>query len=146
MFSRLFSPLIPLILMGFCFSSPVYCTKWVEVDVGIDSGDTYLWPYFYKASRFVDIESINKKDGFITYRELVNSLKAISPNVLSLVVEKKTSCDGQIVLWQHFSIYDSAMGNGEAIMKLNPNEPQSLVNGSSGSIIDAFACNFEDSK
>ncbi|GIR49314.1 MAG: hypothetical protein CM15mP58_14110 [Burkholderiaceae bacterium] len=41
-------------------TSPAYSANWVEVEVGEDSGDTYLWPYFYSASRFVDGESIKK--------------------------------------------------------------------------------------
>jgi len=68
---------------------PAYSTNWVEVEVGDDSGDTYLWPYFYSASRFVDGESIKKSSDGITYVELVNAEKAISPNVTSLVVSKK---------------------------------------------------------
>ena len=119
--------------------------KWVEVEEGFDSGDTYLWPYFHTASRFVDIDSIEKNEGFTNYRELVDSRKTISSNVLSLIVEKKSECDGKKVLWQHFSIYGSNMGKGKAIMSLNPNEMQDLKEGSSGFKSDAFACNFEDS-
>ena len=55
-----------------------YSANWVEVEVGEDSGDTYLWPYFYSASRFVDGESIKKSSDGITYVELVNAKKAIS--------------------------------------------------------------------
>ena len=71
--------------------SPAYSANWVEVEVGEDSGDTYLWPYFYSASRFVDGESIKKSGDGITYVELVNAKKAISPNVTSLVVSKKVN-------------------------------------------------------
>ena len=125
------------------FISPAYSAKWIQIDEGSDSGDTYLWPYFHKASRFIDIESIYKKDGFILYRELVNAQKAISPNVLSLIVEKKSYCDGQKVLWQHFSIYKLHMGKGKAIMSLNPNESQTLTKGSAGYLSDNFVCNFK---
>jgi hypothetical protein len=123
--------------------TPVHSAKWVEVEEGYDSGDTYLWPYFYTASRFVDIESINKKDGFIVYRELINSRKAISSNVLSLIVEKKSWCDEEKVLWQHFTIYKSSMGQGKPIMRLNPNESQEIKKGSAGFKSDAFVCNFQ---
>ena len=131
-----------LIYLVIYSTSPAYGAKWVEIDEGVDSGDTYLWPYFYTASRFVDIESINKKDGYIIYKELVNSRKAISSNVLSLIVEKKSFCDGKKVLWQHFSIYKLGMGKGKPIMKLNPNESQDIKRGSAGFITDAFVCNF----
>ena len=77
--------------------SQIQSANWIEIDEGVDSGDTYLWPYFYTASRFVDKESINKKGGVVIYRELINARKAISKNVLSLIVLKKSSCDGQKV-------------------------------------------------
>ena len=85
--------------------SPAYSANWVEVEVGEDSGDTYLWPYFYSASRFVDGESIKKSRDGITYVELVNAKKAISPNVTSLVVAKKSKCDGEKVVWEN-SIFE----------------------------------------
>ncbi|OUV03266.1 MAG: hypothetical protein CBC42_02060 [Betaproteobacteria bacterium TMED82] len=132
------------LFVGFSLISPAYSTSWVEVEVGDDSGDTFLWPYFYSASRFIDVESIVKHGDFVTYRELINSQKAISKNVLSLVVEKKSWCDSEKVLWQHFSIYGSAMGQGKPIMRLNPNEIQKLKLGSAGFLSDAFVCNFKD--
>ena len=119
---------------------PAYSANWVEVEVGDDSGDTYLWPYFYSASRFVDGESIKKSSDGITYVELVNAEKAISPNVTSLVVSKKSKCDGEKVIWQSFFIYKSAMGLGNPIMRLNPNEAQQLKKGGAGALSDAFAC------
>ena len=138
-----FSMFVCLIL-GFSYMNPVYSAKWVEVDEGLDSGDTYLWPYFYTASRFIDVESINKKDGFVVYKELINSRKAMSPNVLSLIVEKKSWCDEKKVLWQHFSIYKSSMGQGKSIMRLNPNETQEIKKGTAGFISDSFVCNFQN--
>ena len=141
--SHLNSLISVFLLLGICLMTPVHSAKWVEVDEGTDSGDTYLWPYFYSASRFVDIESINKKDGYIIYRELVNSQKSMSNNVLSLIAEKKSGCDGQKVLWKHFAIYRSGMGEGKPITRLNPNEMQDLKKGSGAYISDSFACNFE---
>lgn len=138
------SSILSYLLLGICLVTPVHGAKWVEVDEGTDSGDTYLWPYFYSASRFVDVESIKKKDNYVTYRELINSRKAMSSNVLSLIVEKKSSCDGKRVLWQHFSIYSSAMGQGKPIMSLNPNESQEIEKESAGFISDAFACNSKE--
>ena len=135
--------MIFLISVGVIFVSPVQSANWIEIDEGVDSGDTYLWPYFYTASRFVDKESINKKGGVVIYRELINARKAISKNVLSLIVLKKSSCDGQKVLWQKFSIYGSPMGQGEPIMKLNPNEMQELKAGDAGFMSDRYACNFD---
>ena len=35
-----------LISMYLFLISPAYSANWVEVEVGEDSGDTYLWPYF----------------------------------------------------------------------------------------------------
>ena len=119
---------------------PAYSANWVEVEVGDDSGDTYLWPYFYSASRFVDGESIKKSSDGITYVELVSAEQAISPNVTSLVVSKKSKCDGEKVIWQSFFIYKSAMGLGSPIMRLNPNEAQQLKKGGAGALTDAFAC------
>ena len=135
--------MIFLICVGVIFVSPVQSANWIEIDEGVDSGDTYLWPYFYTASRFVDKESINKKGGVVIYRELINARKAISKNVLSLIVLKKSSCDGQKVLWQKFSIYRSPMGQGAPIMKLNPNEMQELKAGDAGFMSDRYACNFD---
>ena len=135
--------MIFLICVGVIFVSPVQSANWIEIDEGVDSGDTYLWPYFYTASRFVDKESINKKGGVVIYRELINARKAISKNVLSLIVLKKSSCDGQKVLWQKFSIYRSPMGQGAPIMKLNPNEMQELKVGDAGFMSDRYACNFD---
>jgi hypothetical protein len=132
-----------ILLLGVFTTPPVYSVKWVEIDEGLDSGDTYLWPYFYTATRFVDIESIDKKDDFVIYRELIDSKKAISSNVLSLIVEKKSRCDGQKVLWKHFAIYGSAMGEGKPIMRLNPNEMQEIKKGSSGFLSDSFVCTFQ---
>ena len=80
-----------LLSMYLFLISPAYSANWVEVEVGDDSGDTYLWPYFYSASRFVDGASIRKSTDGITYVELVNAKKAISPNVTSLVVSKKAN-------------------------------------------------------
>ena len=135
--------MIFLISVGVIFVTPVQSANWIEIDEGVDSGDTYLWPYFYTASRFVDKESINKKGGVVIYRELINARKAISKNVLSLIVLKKSSCDGQKVLWQKFSIYRSPMGQGAPIMKLNPNEMQELKVGDAGFMSDRYACNFD---
>ena len=129
-----------LLSMYLFLTGSAYSANWVEVEVGEDSGDTYLWPYFYSASRFVDGESIKKNSDGITYVELVNAKKAISPNVKSLVVSKKSKCDGQRVVWQSFFIYKSAMGLGNPIMKLNPNEAQQLKKGEAGASSDAFAC------
>ena len=129
-----------LLSMYLFLIGPAYSANWVEVEVGDDSGDTYLWPYFYSASRFVDGESIKKSSDGITYVELVNAKKAISPNVTSLVVSKKSKCDGEKVVWQSFFIYKSAMGLGNPIMKLNPNEAQQLKKGEAGALSDAFAC------
>ena len=117
-----------------------YSSNWVEVEVGEDSGDTYLWPYCYSVSRFVDGESIKKSSDGITYVELVNAKKAISPNVTSLVVLKKSKCDGEKVVWQNFYIYKAAMGLGKPIMRLNPNEAQELKKGGAGALTDSFAC------
>ena len=64
-----------LISMYLFLISPAYSANWVEVEVGEDSGDTYLWPYFYSASRFVDGASIKKSSDGITYVELVNAKK-----------------------------------------------------------------------
>ncbi len=128
-----------------CSISPVNSAKWVEVQVGEDSGDTFLWPYFYTASRFVDVESINKKDDYVMYHELIDSRRAISSNVLSVIVEKKSRCDGRRVLWEHFSIYKSAMGKGKPIMKLNPNEMEYFKVGSSAFLSDEFVCSLENS-
>ena len=124
------------------FISPVHSSNWIEIEEGTDSGDTYLWPYFYTASRFVDKDSISKKEDFVIYRELINAKKPMSKNVLSLIVLKKSSCDGQEVLWQKFSIYGSAMGQGTPIMKLNPNEMQELKKGDAGFMSDEFACKY----
>ena len=129
-----------LLSMYLFFIGPAYSANWVEVEVGEDSGDTYLWPYFYTASRFVDGTSIKKSSEGITYVELVNDKKAISPNVTSLVVSKKSKCDGEKVVWQNFYIYKSAMGLGKPIMRLNPNEAQQLKKGGAGALTDAFAC------
>ena len=129
-----------LVSMYLFLIGPAYSANWVEVEVGDDSGDTYLWPYFYSASRFVDGESIKKSIDGITYLELVNAKKAISPNVTSLVVLKKSKCDGEKVIWQSFFIYKSAMGLGNPIMRLNPNEAQQLKKGGAGALTDAFAC------
>jgi len=120
--------------------APAYSADWVEIEVGEDSGDTYLWPYFYSASRFVDVESIKKIGDGVTYIELVNAKEAISSNVNSLVVSKKSKCDGKKVIWQNFYIYKSAMGLGNPIMRLNPNEAQQLKKGGAGALSDAFAC------
>ncbi len=122
---------------------PTHSARWVEVEVGEDSGDTYLWPYFYSASRFVDVESIKKNNDGVTYAELVNSKKAISSNVTSLIVIKKSTCDGEKVLWQYFTIYKAEMGTGAPIMQLKPNETELLKKGSSGALSDRFACNFK---
>ena len=119
-----------------------YGARWVKVEVAEDSGDTYLWPYFYSASRFVDVESIKKNNDSITYLELVNSERAISTDVASLIVSKKSYCDGEKVVWENFAIYRSLMGQGKPIMRLNPNETQILKKGSSGALTDAFACRF----
>ena len=127
-------------VVGLFFLVPVHSADWVEVEVGSDSGDTYLWPYFHSASRFIDIDSILENDTFIIYRELINAKKAISSNVSSLIVKKKSWCDGKKVLWQSFVIYKSTMGQGKPIMKLNPNETQYLKRGNSGFISDAFVC------
>ena len=135
--------MIFIISVGVIFVTPVQSANWIEIDEGVDSGDTYLWPYFYTASRFVDKESINKKGGVVIYRELINARKAISKNVLSLIVLKKSSCDGQKVLWQKFSIYRSPMGQGAPIIKLNPNEMQELKVGDAGFMSDRYACNFD---
>ena len=124
------------------FISPVHSSNWIEIEEGDNSGDTYLWPYFYTASRFVDKDSINKKEDFVIYRELINAKKPISKNVLSLIVLKKSSCNGKEVLWQKFSIYESAMGQGTPIMKLNPNEMQELKEGDAGFMSDEFVCKF----
>ena len=129
-----------LVSMYLFLIGPAHSANWVEVEVGDDSGDTYLWPYFYSASRFVDGESIKKSIDGITYLELVNAKKAISPNVTSLVVSKKSKCDGEKVVWQNFYIYKSAMGLGRPIMRLNPNEAQELKKGGAGALTDAFAC------
>ena len=131
-----------LFLLIYFISTPVHTAQWVEVDVGYDSGDTYLWPYFYTASRFIDIKSINKKDDFIIYKELINSTKPISKNVKSLIVEKQSKCDGQRVLWKHFSIFASSMGRGKPLMSLNPNEMQDIDIGSSALKSDNFVCNY----
>ena len=122
-------------------SSPSKGNDWVEVEVGSDSGDTYLWPYFYTASRFIDVNSIAKDSDYIMYKELVDSVESKSKNVVSLIVEKKSRCDGKAVLWESFVIYDSNMGRGKAIMKLSPNESEPLERGSAGAITDAFVCN-----
>ena len=129
-----------LLSMYLFLISPAYSANWVEVEVGEDSGDTYLWPYFYSASRFVDVESIKKSGDGITYIELVNAKEAISSNVNSLVVSKKSKCDGKKVIWQSFYIYKSAMGLGNPIMRLNPNEAQQLKKGGAGALSDARAC------
>ena len=134
-------PFICCLISVYLFlTSPAYSANWVEVEVGEDSGDTYLWPYFYSASRFVDGASIKKSSEGITYVELVNAKKAISSNVSSLVVSKKSKCDGEKVVWQNFYIYKSAMGLGTPIMRLNPNEAQELKKGGAGALTDAFAC------
>ena len=137
---RCLSVICCLIPMYLFLIGSAYSANWVEVEVGEDSGDTYLWPYFYSASRFVDGESIKKSNDVITYVELVNAKKAISPNVTSLVVSKKSKCDGEKVVWQNFYIYKSAMGLGKPIMRLNPNEVQELKKGGAGALTDAFAC------
>tara|TARA_B100001093_G_scaffold468833_1_gene489113 strand:+ start:40 stop:555 length:516 start_codon:yes stop_codon:yes gene_type:complete len=138
------SKLFFLTLLGVIFFTPAHSEKWIEIAEGTGSGDTYLWPYFYTASRFVDTDSINKKDNLVVYRELINARKAISKNVLSLIVLKKSSCDGKEVLWQKFSIYKSAMGQGTPIMKLNPNEMQELKIGDAGFMSDAFVCKYSN--
>jgi len=116
-------------------------SEWVEVEVGNDSGDTHLWPYFYTATRFVDINSIKKKDGFIFYSELIDSSEPISPNVKSLIVNKKSLCNGKTVVWRRFAIFRTPMGQGKPIMKLNPNETESISIGSAGFLSDNFVCN-----
>ncbi len=136
------SVFICLVSMYLFLIGPAYSANWVEVEVGEDSGDTYLWPYFYSASRFVDGASIKKSSDGITYVELINAKKAISPNVTSLVVSKKSKCDGEKVVWQNFYIYKSAMGLGKPIMRLIPNEAQQLKKGGAGALTDAFACEF----
>ena len=132
---------VAFLLLALFFTTPSRGNDWVEVEVGVDSGDTYLWPYFYTASRFIDINSIEKDSGHIVYRELVDSIESKSQNVISLIVEKKSKCDGKAVLWKSFVIFDSKMGQGKAIMKLVPNESEPLETGSAGSITDAFVCN-----
>ena len=122
---------------------PSHGANWVEVEVGEDSGDTYLWPYFYTASRYIDVESIKKTGDNITYVELINAKKAISANVSSLVVSKKSNCGGKKVVWQKFAIYKAAMAKGKPIMRLNPNETEIFRKGGSGALADAFACSFE---
>ena len=141
-FGRLCFSSFFLSLLCFFITPPAHSAQWVEVDVGYDSGDTYLWPYFYTASRFIDTNSISKKGDFIVYKELINSTKPISKNVKSLIVEKKSKCDGQRVLWKHFSIFASSMGEGKPIMSLNPNEMQDIDRGSSAQKSDSFVCNY----
>ena len=76
--------------------------------------------------------------------ELINAKKPISPNVTSLVVSKKSKCDGKKVIWQSFYIYKSAMGLGNPIMRLNPNEAEQLKKGGAAALSDAFACEFAE--
>ena len=131
-----------LLSCGFLIN-PGFSANWVQVEVGHDSGNTYLWPYFYTASRFIDTDSIEKKQGFVIYVELINAIKAHSSNVTSLIVRKKSNCDGEKVVWQSFIIYKSEMGRGKPIMQLYPNETEILEQNSSGALSDAFVCNFK---
>ena len=127
-------------IFAFFLTSPSKGNDWVEVEVGIDSGDTYLWPYFYTASRFIDVNSIAKDSDYIMYKELVDSVESKSKNVVSLIVEKKSRCDGKAVLWKSFVIYDSNMGRGKAIMKLSPNESEPLERGRAGRTAPRRCC------
>ena len=140
-FSQLRMATVVFFIFALFLTSPSKGNDWVEVEVGADSGDTYLWPYFYTASRYIDVNSIAKDSDYIMYKELVDSVKSKSENVVSLIVEKKSRCDGKAVLWKSFVIYDSNMGRGKAIMKLSPNEAEPLERGSAGAITDAFVCN-----
>ena len=140
-FSQFRMATVVFFIFALFLTSPSKGNDWVEVEVGADSGDTYLWPYFYTASRFIDVNSIAKDSDHIIYKELVDSVESKSKNVVSLIVEKKSRCDGKAVLWKSFVIYDSNMGRGKAIMKLSPNESEPLERGSAGAITDAFVCN-----
>ena len=140
-FSQLRMATVVFFIFALFLTSPSKGNDWVEVEVGADSGDTYLWPYFYTASRYIDVNSIAKDSDYIMYKELVDSVESKSENVVSLIVEKKSRCDGKAVLWKSFVIYNSNMGRGKAIMKLSPNESEPLERGSAGAITDAFVCN-----
>ena len=70
---------------------------------------------------FVDFDSIEKKEGFIYYSDLVDFVNPHNGN-LSAISKYKVDCKEEKQIWLNLATYTQAMGKGKVNSEVTPNE------------------------
>ena len=116
-------PYIKLIVL-FCFSSTALCANWVEA-----GGDIY-----------VDVESIRKHRGVVSYSSLENMT---TMGLNSMVIMNEANCSEAKVTELNIWYYGQPMGRGELVEKKVSNKIKLLEQNTKEYLAMKFACTQE---